>query len=138
GCPVLLAAGWADPAFAAMMLRTLERLEVPRLGIFGPWAHRYPHLGIPGPAIDYLGETLRWLDHWLKGRDSQIMAEPRLRAWLASDFAVAAAPQDRAGRWVGPEEWPDPLQVRRGLLLPPQGDAPGAPPAAEAAQRARR
>ncbi len=45
GCPVLLAAGWADPAFADGMLRTLARLEVPRLGIFGPWGHRYPHLG---------------------------------------------------------------------------------------------
>jgi putative CocE/NonD family hydrolase len=107
-CPVLVSAGWADPAFAAMMMRTVERLETPRLGIFGPWAHRYPHLGIPGPAIDYLGETLRWLDHWLKGHDTGIMAEPRLRSWLASDFTTAAVPEDRPGRWIGTPEWPDP------------------------------
>jgi len=131
GCPVLLAAGAADPAFAAMMLRTLERLDVPRLGIFGPWAHRYPHFGIPGPAIDYLGETLRWLDHWLKGRDSGIMAEPRLRAWLASDFAIAALPEDRAGRWVGAAEWPDPLAERRDFWLGRGALAPESQPPAE-------
>jgi len=92
-CPTLLSAGWVDPAFAAAMLRTLERLEVPRLGIFGPWAHRYPHFGIPGPAIDYLGETLRWLDFWLKGRDTGIMQEARLRAWLPSGFSTAQVPE---------------------------------------------
>jgi putative CocE/NonD family hydrolase len=105
-CPTLLSAGWADPAFATAMLRTLDRLECPRLGIFGPWAHRYPHLAIPGPAIDYLGETLRWLDHWLKGRDTGLMREPRLRAFLPSDFTVAQRPGERAGRWIAAEEWP--------------------------------
>ena len=105
-CPTLLSAGWADPAFAAAMLRTLARLEAPRLGIFGPWAHRYPHLGIPGPAIGYLQETLRWLDHWLKGRPTGIMQEPTLRAWLPSGFTVAPTPEDRPGRWISEPGWP--------------------------------
>src|SRR5260370_15367959 len=82
------------------MLRTRARLKAPRLGIFGPWAHRYPHLGIPGPAIGYLQETLRWLDHWLKGRPTGIMQEPMLRAWLPSGFTVAPTPDDRPGRWI--------------------------------------
>ena len=105
-CPVLLSAGWADPAFASSMLRTLAGLEAPRLGIFGPWAHRYPHLGIPGPAIGYLQETLRWLDHWLKARDTGIMREPMLRAWLPRGFTVSAIPEDRSGRWVSAGDWP--------------------------------
>jgi putative CocE/NonD family hydrolase len=105
-CPTLLSAGWADPAFATAMLRTLEGLETPRLGIFGAWAHRYPHFGIPGPAIDYLGETLRWLDYWLKGRDTGIMREPRLRAWLPSGFSTAQVPEEQPGRWVSEADWP--------------------------------
>jgi putative CocE/NonD family hydrolase len=126
-CPTLLAAGWADPAFAAAMLRTLEGLEVPRLGIFGAWAHRFPHFGIPGPAIDYLGETLRWLDHWLKKRDTGIMQEPRLRAWLPSGFSTAQLPEERPGRWIGEADWPgsgyeqrDYWLGRDGLLGEPQ------------------
>ena len=105
-CPVLLSAGWADPAFASAMLRTLAGLEAPKLGIFGPWAHRFPHLGIPGPAIGYLQETVRWLDHWLKGRDTGIMSEPTLRAWLPTEFTVSPTPDDRSGRWVSAPRWP--------------------------------
>jgi putative CocE/NonD family hydrolase len=129
-CPTLLSAGFADPAFASAMLRTLARLEAPRLGIFGPWAHRYPHFGIPGPSIDYLGETLRWLDHWLKGRDTGIMSEPPLRAWLPSGFTTAQIPELRPGRWIGERQWLDSsgLEHRywfgRGELAPkPQPDS---------------
>ena len=120
-CPTLLSAGWADPAFAAAMLRTLERLEAPRLGIFGAWAHRYPHFGIPGPAIDYLGETLRWLDYWLKGHDTGIMQEPRLRAWLPSGFTTAQVPEERPGRWIGEADWPASGSEQRDYWFGPAG-----------------
>src|SRR5258708_7964885 len=128
-CPTLLSAGWADPAFAPSMLRTLDQLEAPRLGIFGAWAHRYPHLGIPGPAIDYLRETLRWLDYWLKGRNTGIMQEPRLRAWLPNGFTIAQIPEERPGRWIGEVEWSasrtEPQHYwfgRGGLTTVPQAD----------------
>jgi putative CocE/NonD family hydrolase len=120
-CPVLLSAGWADPAFAAAMLRTLAGLEGPRQGIFGPWAHRYPHLGIPGPAIGYLQETLRWLDHWLKGCQTGIMQEPMLRAWLPSGFGVAPTPEDRPGRWISEPSWPMPTIEPQAWWLGPGG-----------------
>jgi putative CocE/NonD family hydrolase len=125
-CPVLLSAGWADPAFASAMLRTLAGLQAPRLGIFGPWAHRYPHLGIPGPAIGYLQETLRWLDHWLKSRETGITREPMLRAWMPSGFTISPTPDDRPGRWIGVPRWPAPMEPqtwwlgRNGLTPSPQ------------------
>ncbi|MGH7125916.1 MAG: CocE/NonD family hydrolase, partial [Stellaceae bacterium] len=128
GCPVLLSAGWADPAFASAMLRTLAGLEGPRLGIFGPWAHRYPHLGIPGPAIGYLQETLRWLDHWLKGHDTGITGEPMLRAWLPRGFTISPTPEDRPGRWVSEASWPTAPEPQawwlgpRGLTVSPQSE----------------
>jgi len=127
-CPVLLSAGWADPAFAAAMLRTLAGLQGPRHGIFGPWAHRYPHLGIPGPAIGYLQETLRWLDHWLKGRQTGIMQEPMLRAWLPSGFSVAPTPEDRLGRWISEPSWPIPAIEPQAWWLGPGGLAPSRQP----------
>jgi putative CocE/NonD family hydrolase len=127
-CPVLLSAGWADPAFATAMLRTLGRLEGPRQGIFGPWAHRYAHLGIPGPAIGYLQETLRWLDHWLKGRQTGIMQEPTLRAWLPSGFTVAETPEDRPGRWIGEAGWPTSTIERQAWWLGAHGLTPSPQP----------
>jgi len=123
-CPVLLSAGWADPAFASAMLRTLGRLRGPRLGIVGPWAHRYPHLGIPGPAIGYLQETLRWLDHWLKGCQTGIMQEPTLRAWLPSGFSAAPTPEDRSGRWISEPSWPAPAIEQQAWWLGPSGLTP--------------
>jgi putative CocE/NonD family hydrolase len=127
-CPTLLSAGWADPAFAAAMLRTLARLKAPRLGIVGPWAHRYPHLGIPGPAIGYLQETLRWLDHWLKGRPTGIMQEPMLRAWLPSGFTVAPTPDDRPGCWISESAWPTPSIEQQAWWLGPRGLTASPPP----------
>ena len=34
--------------------------------IVGPWVHQYPHTAVPGPAIGFLQEALRWWDRWLK------------------------------------------------------------------------
>jgi uncharacterized protein len=88
--------------------RLLEGLEVPRLGLIGPWGHTYPHLGSPGPAIGFLQETLRWWDQWLKGIDTGIMDEPRLRAWLQEGAPPATSYDERPGRWVGEPGWPSP------------------------------
>jgi hypothetical protein len=132
-CPVLLAAGWADPAFADAMLRTLAGLEAPRRAILGPWGHRYPHFGIPGPAIGYLQETLRWLDHWLKGSETGAMEEPQLRAFLPRGFGVAETPEARAGRWVGVSGWPprasETLWLGAGLHAAPAAPATRSVPA---------
>ena len=81
-CPVLAIGGWTD-AYTNAVPRLLEGLTVPRLGIIGPWGHIYPHDGVPGPAIGYLQEAVRWWDHWLKGQDTGIMKQPMLRAYVA-------------------------------------------------------
>ena len=104
-CPVFAVGGWAD-GYSNAIPRLLADLRVPRLGLIGPWAHRYPHLGAPGPAIDFLGETLRWWDHWLKGHDTGIMDEPQLRAWMQDSAAPATHHEHRPGRWVREDAWP--------------------------------
>ena len=80
-CPVMLIGGWAD-AYTNAIPRMLEHLKVPRRAIIGPWAHIYPHDGLPGPAIGFLQEAVKWWDHWLKGAKNGVMDGPMLWAWL--------------------------------------------------------
>jgi hypothetical protein len=48
--PVMAVSGWAD-GYSNAVFRLLAHLPGPRLGLVGPWSHKYPHLGVPGPAI---------------------------------------------------------------------------------------
>lgn len=104
-CPVFAVGGWAD-AYTNAVPRLLAGLDVPRLGLIGPWAHIYPQDGAPGPAIDFLGEALRWWDHWLKDRDTGIMHEPMLRAYVEDWEPPATSRAEAPGRFVGEREWP--------------------------------
>lgn len=117
-CPVMLVSGWAD-GYSNAVFRMLRHLKVPRLGLVGPWSHKYPHLGVPGPAIGFLQECLRWWDHWLKGRDTGIMQEPMLRAWMQDSMPPTPRYALRPGRWVGETQWPSPGIENRHLALQP-------------------
>jgi putative CocE/NonD family hydrolase len=115
-CPVMAVGGWAD-GYSNAVFRLLRDLKVPRLGIVGPWGHKYPHLGVPGPAIAFLAEMLRWWDHWLKGRDTGVMREPMLRAYLQDWICPRSHHELRPGRWVAESSWPSPLVHAARLYL---------------------
>ncbi|MET9544098.1 CocE/NonD family hydrolase [Streptomyces sp. NPDC006627] len=106
-CPVLASSGWAD-GYSNAVTRLLGNLDVPCKGLIGPWSHKYPHLGEPGPAIGYLQEVVRWWDHWLKGEDNGVMEGPMLRAWMQDSVPPSTAYEERPGRWVGEPHWPSP------------------------------
>ncbi len=106
-CPVYAVSGWAD-GYCNAVFRVLEGLSVPRKGLVGPWAHKYPHLGVPGPAIGFLQESLRWWDQWLKGEETGIMEEPMLRVWMQESVPPSARYEERPGRWIAEPEWPSP------------------------------
>jgi putative CocE/NonD family hydrolase len=124
-CPVLAVGGWAD-GYTNAIFRLMEHLEVPRKGLIGPWGHKYPHVGVPGPAIGFLQEVVRWWDHWLKGEDNGVMEEPMLRVWMQDSVPPSASYEDRPGRWVAEPSWPAPgveqrsFALTRDSLLPPQ------------------
>jgi predicted acyl esterase len=106
--PVFAASGWAD-GYTNAVLRVLAALKVPRRGLIGPWSHKYPHLGVPGPAIGYLQEVRRWFDRWLRGREDPVFdAEPVLRAWMQESVPPSTSYQERPGRWIGEAGWPSP------------------------------
>lgn len=104
-CPVMAVSGWAD-GYTNAVFRLLEHLQVPRKGLVGPWGHKYPHLGIPGPAIGFLQEVRRWFDYWLKGEETGVMDEPMLHCWMQDSLPPAATHGDRPGRWVAERVWP--------------------------------
>ncbi|MBD0745687.1 CocE/NonD family hydrolase [Streptomyces sp. CBMA152] len=109
GAAVLAVGGWHDP-YRDTVLRLVEHLPPERVrGLIGPWSHQYPDRGLPpGPAIGFLQETLRWWDHWLKGKDTAVMAEPLLRSWISESHRPATVYDELPGRWVGDPAWPSP------------------------------
>jgi predicted acyl esterase len=106
-CAVMAVGGWAD-GYTNTVFRLLRSLKAPCLGLVGPWGHKYPHNGVPGPAIGFLSEALRFWDHWLKDKDTGIMAEPKLRAYVQDSVAPASHYDHRPGRWVAEPSWPSP------------------------------
>lgn len=114
--PVMAISGWAD-GYSNAVFRLLENLPGPRLGLIGPWSHKYPHLGVPGPAIGFLQECLRWWDKWLKGEETGIMDEPMLRAWMLESMPPSTFYHQRYGRWVSEQAWPSPAITRRRYQL---------------------
>ncbi|MET8010045.1 CocE/NonD family hydrolase [Streptomyces sp. NPDC005271] len=131
-CPVLASSGWAD-GYSNAVTRLLSHLDVPRKGLIGPWSHKFPHLGEPGPAIGYLQEVVRWWDHWLKGVDNGVMDGPMLRAWMQDSVPPSTSYEERPGRWVGEPDWPSPhiTPIPHPLTRHRIG-TPGEPPPGEA------
>ncbi|SFD88313.1 CocE/NonD family hydrolase [Roseivivax sediminis] len=130
--PVYAVSGWAD-GYCRAVFRLVENLRSPAKGIVGPWAHKYPHLGEPGPAIDWLTEETRWWDYWMKGRDTGIMDEPPLRLFLQDHAAPRSHYKRREGRWITEPAWPSTNVTRTGFSLGSDGtlgqggDRPDAP-----------
>jgi uncharacterized protein len=119
-CPVYAVGGWTD-GYKNAIPRLLERLEVPRKGLIGPWAHAYPHFALPGPQIGFLQEILRWWDYWLKGIDTGVMDEPMLRAWMTESVKPATHHDTLPGRWIAEPSWPSPGIKPRRLFLTDEG-----------------
>ena len=119
-CPVYAVSGWAD-GYSNAVFRMLANLEAPRRGLIGPWSHRYPHFGVPGPAVGFLQEVVRWFDHWLKGNDTGCMDEPMLRLWVQESVPPTSSYDFRPGRWISEPSWPSPNVSNRLFRLEPSG-----------------
>ena len=126
-CPVLAVSGWAD-GYSNAVLRMLRGLTCERKGLIGPWSHKYPHVGQPGPAIGFVQELVRWWDHWLKDVPNDVPADPMLRVWMQDSVPPSTAYAERPGRWVAEKEWPSttvslvPRPLARHRLAEPDDD----------------
>lgn len=119
-CPVFAISGWAD-GYSNAVFRLLANLSAPRKGLIGPWSHKYPHLGVPGPAIGFLQECLRWWDACLKGDETGIMEEPMLRVWMQDSVPPTGSYKRRPGHWVAEPSWPSPNVAAHRLALAAPG-----------------
>ena len=128
---VLAVGGWAD-GYTNAVLRLLSGLPGPRKGLIGPWAHSFPHVATPGPRIDFINYVIRWWDHWLKGRDTGIMNEPMLTAWLQQAEPPQSRYETRKGRWIAESVWPSPDVAPLRLDLGPSGLGAPSPAFAQA------
>lgn len=102
-CPVMAVSGWAD-GYSNTVFKLLENLKVPCSGIVGAYGHKYPHMGGPGPPIDFLKKATQWWDQWLKGIDNGVKEEPMLRTYVLD--SVSPLSSKRPGRWVDEQVWP--------------------------------
>lgn len=126
-CPVMAVSGWAD-GYTNAVFRLMDKLTVPRQAIVGPWSHRYPHQGVPGPAIAFQQTVKGWWDRWLKGVDNGVDHAPMLRAWIQDAAAPATRYRARPGRWVSEATWPAP-HIHTQTLYPSDTGQLGSTPA---------
>lgn len=125
-CPVFAVGGWLD-AYTNAVPRLMQGLAGPRQALIGQWAHRYPHMALPGPAVGFLQIALRWWDRWLKDRAPVPDGEPPLRIWMQDSVRPAPHHKTVPGRWVGERAWPSSrimprrYVLHRGRLAPEPG-----------------
>lgn len=110
--PVFFIGGWQDVVYKNPIERAVAALsttDTPVAGLIGPWGHKYPFDGYPGPRIDWLRSTVtHWWDRWLRGRESS--PETRwqtLTVWLGESREPSpSACGDEPGRWVAEDaQW---------------------------------
>ncbi|QDL91759.1 CocE/NonD family hydrolase [Paroceanicella profunda] len=116
---VLAVGGWGD-AYKNTVSRLVSNLKAPAKGIIGPWIHKYPHFAKPEP-IGFLQEMKRWWDHWLKGEDTGVEADPDMRLYLMDSVRPQTWYDTRPGRWIAEAEWPAPGLLEAVLHMGPGG-----------------
>ena len=132
--PCYFVGGWND-LFRDTPFRLASHLKSPVKVLMGPWAHVYPHDAVPGPQIDFVGEMIAWFDHWLRGIDTGLMREPKLRFWLQDTVAPSASLDLQPGRWIEEQSWPSELIESQHYWLAEGGSLLGAQPEHESVLR---
>jgi uncharacterized protein len=127
---VMAVGGWAD-GYTQAVFHVLDNIPS-SVGIVGPWGHKYPHDGVPGPSIDFLDEATRWWQRWLvpdEGGSAAAAGErvdvPKLRAYVQQPLVPAPHHPHRPGAWLALEQRPSDLPRRHESLSAwtPMGNA---------------
>ena len=104
-CPVFAVGGHVDP-YTDTVTKLLKNLTVPCRGLVGPWGHTHPDTASPGPAIGFEEYSVRWWDHWLKEKKTDLSNIPKLAAYLQTETPGKVTPNDVPGYWVIENVWP--------------------------------
>ncbi len=117
--PTFLIGGLLD-GYRDSVPRMLQQLKGPVKAIMGPWAHAWPNRAYPEPSIEWRHEAVRWFDHWLKDKDTGIMAEPRFAVYVRHSHSPASDLKTVPGEWRWEEGWP--IERTRTRTLYPRAD----------------
>jgi putative CocE/NonD family hydrolase len=102
--PAFLIGGLQD-GYRDSIPRMLEKVKSPLKAWIGPWNHGFPDNSDYGPLYQWRDQAVRWFDYWLKGRDTGMLADPRVivyqQHWHPPDPKLPQIP----GEWRA-ETWP--------------------------------
>lgn len=118
-CAVFAIGGWRD-GYPKSPLRTFANIRAPKKVLVGPWTHMLPHEAFPGPQVDYMGEVMRFYDHWLKGEDNGVMDEAPVTVYVQEHQRPEPMPKMWRGHWRTETEWPLPEGQERQFRLGPE------------------
>jgi len=135
GVPAFVVSGIAEPVMSSHDTAIVAGARTPVFGIVGPWGHKRPHDGVPGPAIGYLQEVLRWFDHWLKGQNKDVLRWPKMRLWMPEGIPAKNYYRDNPGRWLAEREWPSPAIESLAYYLAPRALVSDTPEPAQLSHR---
>jgi uncharacterized protein len=125
--PTFLIGGFLD-GYRDSIPRMMAGLRAPVKAIVGPWNHTFPHDADPGPEIEWREKAVRWWDHWLKGRDTGILAEPRLDVFLRHAYMPGLTLSEIPGEWRSESGWPPAGQHDSTFYFTPSHSLAAAPP----------
>ncbi|HEY1889061.1 MAG TPA: CocE/NonD family hydrolase [Steroidobacteraceae bacterium] len=99
--------------------RMLTQVAAPVKAWIGPWNHAWPSDSDYGPLFEWRQQAVRWFDYWLKGRDTGVLADPKLTIYL--QHAYPPGPQDQTvpGVWRAYDAWPPKGMRQERLFLQP-------------------
>jgi len=123
--PNLDFAGWYDHCWATIghlsgmqanartsLARTQTKLMIGPWNHVGPGLRRFGEIDFgPEAEVDIHGLIIRWFDHWLKGLDNGVEADPAVRYFVMG-----------SGKWKSCSTWP-PEASRMTYFLRSKGDA---------------
>ena len=93
--PAFLITGWWD-GYRDSVFRMTQNAHAPVRALIGPWNHTWPHIAVPGPAVEWRGLAARWWDHWLRGIDTGLLDEPMadvyVQTWRPPDPDLTELP----------------------------------------------
>ena len=104
---VLQFGGWMDEYVdAAFRIQARCTNARGRRTIVGPWVHGLPHHAYPAPNIDWLHETIRWFDRWLKDEPNGADLEPAVTWFQRDPTPPERFPARLNGEWRATSTWP--------------------------------
>lgn len=103
--PAYLIGGLLD-GYRDFVLDVKRHSTAPVIAEIGPWNHAWPEYGKPGPNYEWRQKALRWWDHWLKGKDTGVLDEPRWTAFMRTWHPPATNLDTVPGTWRCEKDWP--------------------------------